>query len=280
MFPLTQVLDLLASAASEWGLADTVTRRSQSIGRALLSPPHRVFLHSASGPSAKSSTQLLVYCLPSSVTEYLKFYNETNEVRSALLDPTSNVVVVIYYPVVNSLVGAATNTTEFIACVQAAFAGDAAARSSLAATALTALSDLDQIVVSKHLANQKGRHGDVVIVVGSGGREHALAVELAESPLVGTVACCPGNGGTAKEGGKIKNVGAGQDNATVIKLVQELGAHMVVVGPEAPLVDGLVDELAVQAPNVMVFGPRKAAAELEASKVGVVSLSKVGVLSL
>jgi hypothetical protein len=203
------------------------------------------------------------------MTEYLKFYNETNVVRSALLDPTSATVVIMYDPVADSLVGVDQIATDFFAALKAALlAGDAVTRSNFASIGLIALSSLDQIVVSKHLANQKGQTGDVVIVVGSGGREHALAVALAESSLVGTVVCCPGNGGTAREGGKIKNVGASQDNATVIKLVQESGAHMVVVGPEAPLVDGLVDELAIEAPNVMVFGPRKAAAELEASKVG------------
>ena len=107
-----------------------------------------------------------------------------------------------------------------------------------------------------------------MIVVGGGGREHALAVQLAQSPAVGAVICCPGNGGTAQEtaGGKIRNEGANQDNATVIALTQKYRARMVVVGPEAPLVDGLVDELAKECPDVLAFGPTKAAAQLEASK--------------
>ena len=108
------------------------------------------------------------------------------------------------------------------------------------------------------------------LLLGCGGREHALAVALAKSPLVGSVICCPGNGGTAVEGGKISNasdVNGKQDNATVFALVKRVGAAMVVVGPEAPLVDGLVDEMAVAFPDVRVFGPTKAAAELEASKV-------------
>ena len=104
-------------------------------------------------------------------------------------------------------------------------------------------------------------------MVGSGGREHAIAVALAKSPLVDAVICCPGNGGTQQEGGKITNKGANQDNETVIRLVKETSASMVVVGPEGPLVDGLVDELALQCPAVRAFGPTKVAAQLEASKV-------------
>jgi phosphoribosylamine-glycine ligase len=113
------------------------------------------------------------------------------------------------------------------------------------------------------------RRQDVVIVVGAGGREHALAVALARSPLIGQIVCCPGNGGTAVQGGKVSNavgVDGKQDNATVIELTKRLGAKMVVVGPEQPLVDGLVDELAKQCPDVLAFGPTQAAAELEASK--------------
>jgi phosphoribosylamine-glycine ligase len=97
--------------------------------------------------------------------------------------------------------------------------------------------------------------------------------------LVGQVVCCPGNGGTALEGGKISNaegVNGKQDNDTVIALVKKLDAQMVVVGPEAPLVDGLVDELAKACPNVQVFGPTKAAAELEASKVRSARIVVVG----
>ena len=109
--------------------------------------------------------------------------------------------------------------------------------------------------------------------MGSGGREHAIAVSLAKSPLVQQVICCPGNGGTAVEGGKISNVDASmgvtlgkQDNDTIIHLTKHLNVHMVVVGPEQPLVDGVVDALAISCPTVKVFGPTKAGAELEASK--------------
>jgi phosphoribosylamine--glycine ligase len=94
-----------------------------------------------------------------------------------------------------------------------------------------------------------------------------LAMALAKSPLVSEVLCCPGNGGTAsEENPKIKNKGANQDNDTVIALTKEVGARMVVVGPEAPLVAGLVDQLSLECPGVLCFGPSKAAAQLEASK--------------
>jgi len=125
---------------------------------------------------------------------------------------------------------------------------------------------------------------DTVVLLGNGGREHALAVALSKSPLVGKIICLPGNGGTQSEGGgKICNatndmlLDSGStttsaplttmDNATVIQLVQAVQANMVVVGPEQPLVDGVVDELAKHCPNVKVFGPTMAGAQLEASKV-------------
>jgi hypothetical protein len=112
------------------------------------------------------------------------------------------------------------------------------------------------------------------VLVGSGGREHALAAALAASPLVGEVHCLPGNGGTMAEmmGGKVRNAGGiiastMVDNAAVIEYVRGVDADMVVIGPEQPLVDGLVDELRAECPDVMAFGPTSAGARLEASKV-------------
>ena len=79
---------------------------------------------------------------------------------------------------------------------------------------------------------------DTVVLIGSGGREHALAVALAQSPLVKEVIVCPGNGGTQAEGGKISNAVdsngnliSKQDNDTVLELVKRVNAKMVVVGP-------------------------------------------------
>ena len=104
-----------------------------------------------------------------------------------------------------------------------------------------------------------------VLVVGSGGREHALALALLESPSVAEVCVLPGNGGTqgsdrASELGKIlRNVtGSPVDEARQVR------ADLVVVGPEAPLCAGLVDELERQ--GVPTYGPTQKAAELEGSK--------------
>lgn len=101
-----------------------------------------------------------------------------------------------------------------------------------------------------------------VLLIGSGGREHALAWKLTASPLLDTLYCCPGNPGIA-------------DHATLIDIDIEVHhavaafchsfeIDLVVVGPEAPLVAGLVD--ALQAANIKVFGPTQAAAQLEGSK--------------
>ncbi|MFN2115455.1 MAG: phosphoribosylamine--glycine ligase [Anaerolineae bacterium] len=104
-----------------------------------------------------------------------------------------------------------------------------------------------------------------VLIVGSGGREHALAWSLARSPSVEQVLVAPGNGGTALEP-KVANVdiGAG-DREALTALALERGADLVVIGPEDPLAAGIVDEM--RAAGLRVFGPTAAAARLESSKV-------------
>jgi phosphoribosylamine--glycine ligase/phosphoribosylglycinamide formyltransferase/phosphoribosylformylglycinamidine cyclo-ligase/phosphoribosylamine--glycine ligase/phosphoribosylformylglycinamidine cyclo-ligase len=200
-----------------------------------------------------------VYCLPTSTTEYIASSAEAASVRSQILSGDDDVIVVVYDPKTDSFVGGSTE--EAIA----ALSGDSGKRASLAAASLTAIANLDAAAVAEAVGPSKRK--DVVVVVGSGGREHALAVALAKSPLVSEVICCPGNGGTASESNpKIKNRGANQNNDTVISLAKEVGAKLVVVGPEAPLVAGLVDEMKISCPDILCFGPSKAAAELEASK--------------
>jgi phosphoribosylamine---glycine ligase len=103
---------------------------------------------------------------------------------------------------------------------------------------------------------------DRVLVVGGGGREHALAWGLAASPSVGQVACAPGNPGTA-ELGPTHDLDVA-DPVAVAELAERLGSDLVVVGPEAPLVAGAVDELGRR--GIAAFGPVAAAAEIEGSK--------------
>lgn len=100
------------------------------------------------------------------------------------------------------------------------------------------------------------------LVVGGGGREHALAWALSRSPSVSEIHAAPGNPGIARLG-ECHDVGV-DDNAGLVDLASCLGADLVVIGPEAPLAAGLTDEL--QAKGIPVFGPRKAAARIEASK--------------
>ena len=102
-----------------------------------------------------------------------------------------------------------------------------------------------------------------LLVIGSGGREHALAWKLAQSPRVQKVYVAPGNGGTAHETG-IQNVPL-TDIPAQIAFAKREKIQLTVVGPEAPLAAGIVDAFA--AARLRVFGPSKAAAELEASKV-------------
>jgi len=101
-----------------------------------------------------------------------------------------------------------------------------------------------------------------VLLIGSGGREHALAWALGASPLVRTLFAAPGNAGVAELAACVALDAA--DHRAVLDFVRDRGIDFVVIGPEAPLVGGLGDALA--AAGVKHFGPSKAAAQLEGSK--------------
>ncbi len=101
-----------------------------------------------------------------------------------------------------------------------------------------------------------------VLVIGSGAREHALALALSRDPAVRAVACAPGNPGT--ETIATNHTVSVTDGAAVASLARELAADLVVIGPEAPLVAGVAD--AVRATGVPCFGPSAAAARIEGSK--------------
>ena len=101
-----------------------------------------------------------------------------------------------------------------------------------------------------------------ILILGSGGREHALAWKIAASPLVERLYCAPGNAGIAREAECIALDHT--DHAAVIEFCKSRMIDLVVVGPEAPLSAGIVDDLA--AAGIKAFGPTKAAARLEASK--------------
>src|SRR4051794_7129207 len=98
-----------------------------------------------------------------------------------------------------------------------------------------------------------------VLLLGSGGREHALAWKLAASPLLSKLYCAPGNPGIAEEAECVAlDV---SDHRAVVGFCRYRAIGLVVVGPEAPLVAGVADEL--RAAGIRVFGPSKAAARLE-----------------
>ena len=105
-----------------------------------------------------------------------------------------------------------------------------------------------------------------ILIIGGGGREHALAWKIAQSPQLDKLYIAPGNAGTAQLG---TNVPVGVDDfAGIKKLVLEKGIQMVVVGPEVPLVAGIADFFKAdpELKQVAVIGPGKAGAELEGSK--------------
>ena len=101
-----------------------------------------------------------------------------------------------------------------------------------------------------------------VLLIGSGGREHALAWKLAASPLLEKLYCAPGNPGIA-EAAELVDISV-DDHKALIAFAKDEKIDLVVVGPEAPLVAGLSDEMRTE--GIRVFGPSKAAAQLEGSK--------------
>ncbi len=103
-----------------------------------------------------------------------------------------------------------------------------------------------------------------VLVVGNGGREHALAWKLLQSPQVEQCFCTPGNGGTASLEGCDNLPYAVDDFANIAEYVQKHNIDLVVVGPEVPLSQGITDYL--QRYNIKVFGPTQAGAQIESSK--------------
>lgn len=103
-----------------------------------------------------------------------------------------------------------------------------------------------------------------ILIIGGGGREHALAWKAAQSEKVSQVFVAPGNAGSALEA-KVKNVNLGvTDFAGLAKFAKQEGVGLTLVGPEVPLVEGVVDYF--QQEGLAIFGPTKAAAQLEGSK--------------
>lgn len=102
-----------------------------------------------------------------------------------------------------------------------------------------------------------------VLVIGSGGREHAIVWKLAQSPRINSLFCAPGNAGTAQTA---KNVPIEADDvASLLEFAKKEKIDFTVVGPEAPLVKGIVDLF--ESNGLRIFGPSKSAAQLEGSKV-------------
>jgi phosphoribosylamine---glycine ligase len=101
-----------------------------------------------------------------------------------------------------------------------------------------------------------------ILLVGSGGREHALALGLQADPECGELHVAPGNPGIAEFA--ITHPLAITDNSAIVALAQKIGAELVVIGPEVPLVNGVADEL--RRVGIATFGPSKVAAQLEGSK--------------
>jgi phosphoribosylamine--glycine ligase len=108
-----------------------------------------------------------------------------------------------------------------------------------------------------------------VLLVGNGGREHAIAWKLLQSPRIDHIFVCPGNGGTATlNKDKVSNISSVKetDFAGLVTFANENKINLLIPGPEAPLVAGIVDHFALHAKDVKAFGPSLAAATMEGSK--------------
>ena len=103
-----------------------------------------------------------------------------------------------------------------------------------------------------------------ILVVGGGGREHAICWALAKSPRVGTIYCAPGNAGIAQVA-ELVPIQVGEFGR-LAAFAREKQLDLVVIGPDDPLVEGIVDAIEEAAPGIPVFGPRKNAALIEGSK--------------
>ncbi|KZM21829.1 uncharacterized protein EKO05_0003148 [Ascochyta rabiei] len=107
-----------------------------------------------------------------------------------------------------------------------------------------------------------------VLLVGNGGREHAISWKLLQSPRIEHIYVCPGNGGTATIDSKVTNVTTVKetDFPALVAFAKEKNVNFLIPGPEAPLVAGIVDHFAQYAPSIKAFGPSEAAATMEGSK--------------
>ena len=110
-----------------------------------------------------------------------------------------------------------------------------------------------------------------ILLIGGGGREHAMAWKISQSPLLKKFYAIPGNSGIAEVAECVEGISA-ENNSAIVNFAQEKNIDLVVVGPEAPLVNGLVDEL--EKVGIKSFGCNKQAAQLEGSKIFAKNLMK------
>lgn len=103
-----------------------------------------------------------------------------------------------------------------------------------------------------------------ILIIGSGGREHALAWKVSQSPMCSDLYIAPGNAGTSQVGQNV-SIDVSDFDATTA-FIKENNVELVIVGPEVPLVEGIVDHLNREVPSVLVVGPTAAGAQLEGSK--------------
>jgi hypothetical protein len=153
-----EVLNLLSKARLEYGIDEIIPNRSQSIKSALLQAPHRTFLKDAVVSDRKATSSLIIYCLPTTVTEYIGFSSEADLVRSNILSGGSDVVVVVYDIISNKFLGGSIDD------ILVAITGNVDVQSAFAGTSLMALSKLDAKAVEQAVGPTKRK--DVVIIGG------------------------------------------------------------------------------------------------------------------
>jgi len=259
-----EVLLLVKECLKNKIVSSIIPIHSYKIESGLLKAPYQMFMNgNGDDDDAKVDDYIIIYCLPHTTSEYFELYKYVNEIRNSLIN--GGIIFVPYSSELDSFIG----WKNYSDVINSLGNEDKVLKIALESLKIFAEWDIK-------LANINYK---TVLVVGAGGREHAIAVALSKSIQVNKVLVCPGNGGTVNkvsmrdgdgvlQGSKIRSMPLLKSISSIVEYCKnaENNVDLVLIGPEQPLVEGIVDILNINCPGLKVFGPTKAASILEASK--------------